>query len=146
MNDITEARRAAGEARWAGIGKRSRSRQMKAVRAAGGGRPRSRGPRCQCGKYTLHSAKQRGFDCCKRAGYDVTNRDRIVQRALDVSQFPTATFAVIRLRCSSLARTSCIVSGESVGAFFLPCRICVRTIPGTDHGGSTGLPRETVRM
>jgi hypothetical protein len=41
---------------------------MKAIRANGGGRPRSKMKRCRCGKYTLHSATQRGFDCCKRAG------------------------------------------------------------------------------
>lgn len=66
--DITEARRAAGEARWAGVSQRQRSKQMKAVRANGGGRPRSKAKRCRCGKYTLHSATLRGFDCCKRAG------------------------------------------------------------------------------
>lgn len=69
MNDeLSEARRAAGEARWRGVGKRARSQQMKAVRAKGGGMPRSAGPRCFCGRYTLHSARQRKFDCCKRAG------------------------------------------------------------------------------
>lgn len=66
--ELIEARRAAGAARWAGVGKRARSRQMKAVRAKGGGMPRSEGPRCFCGKYTLHSARLRKFDCCKRAG------------------------------------------------------------------------------
>jgi hypothetical protein len=78
MNEeITEARRAAGEARWAGVGKRARSRQMKAIRAQGGGRPRSKKARCFCGKYTLHSARQRSFDCCKRAGvYRKTGRSR----------------------------------------------------------------------
>ena len=50
MNDDKVA---AGKARWAGVGKRSRSRQMKAVRANGGGRPRSKKARCFCGKYTL---------------------------------------------------------------------------------------------
>jgi hypothetical protein len=75
MNEeISEARRAAGEARWAGVGKRARSRQMKAVRSNGGGRPRSKQKRCRCGKYTLHSARQRGFDCCKRAGVFQTPR------------------------------------------------------------------------
>ena len=59
---------AAGKARWEGVSDRARSRQMKAVRAHGGGRPRSKGKRCWCGRYTLHSATQRGFDCCKRAG------------------------------------------------------------------------------
>lgn len=65
---LIRARKAAGQARWEGIGPRTRSRQMKAVRAHGGGMPRSKGPRCWCGKYTLHSATQRQFDCCKRAG------------------------------------------------------------------------------
>ena len=63
MND----KQAAGKARWEGVSQRARSRQMKAIRANGGGRPRSK-KRCRCGKYTLHSATQRGFDCCKRAG------------------------------------------------------------------------------
>lgn len=65
---LLKARKAAGEARWAGVSKRSRSLQMKAVRANGGGRKRSDGPRCFCGRYTLHSATARLFDCCKRAG------------------------------------------------------------------------------
>lgn len=64
---LTEARKAAGKARWEGVSKRARSRQMKAVRANGGGRPRSK-ERCFCGTYTLYTATQRGFDCCKRAG------------------------------------------------------------------------------
>lgn len=64
---MNEARSAAGKARWAGVSKRARSRQMKAVRAQGGGRKRE-GKRCRCGRYTLHTARQRGFDCCKRAG------------------------------------------------------------------------------
>lgn len=67
-DDLTEVRRAAGEARWAGVSARTRSKEMKKVRANGGGRPRSEGPRCFCGRYTLHSASQRKFDCCKRAG------------------------------------------------------------------------------
>ena len=62
------AHKAAGKARWEGVGPRARSRQMKAVRAHGGGRQRSDKPRCWCGAYTLHSARQRSFDCCKRAG------------------------------------------------------------------------------
>ena len=33
-----------------------------------GGRPRSPAPRCYCGLRTLSSARQRSFDCCKRAG------------------------------------------------------------------------------
>lgn len=66
--ELTEARRAAGRARWAGVGERARSRQMKKIRANGGGMPRSKGPRCFCGQYTLRSAALRSFDCCKRAG------------------------------------------------------------------------------
>lgn len=65
---LIQARKRAGEIRWEGVSERSRSRQMKAIRAHGGGRPRSQGPRCYCGKYTLHCATQRQFDCCKRAG------------------------------------------------------------------------------
>jgi hypothetical protein len=65
---MNEEKIAAGKARWKGVSQRARSRQMKAIRANGGGRPRSKEKRCRCGKYTLHSATQRGFDCCKRAG------------------------------------------------------------------------------
>jgi polyisoprenoid-binding protein YceI len=43
------------------------------------------------------------------AGYDVTNRDRIVQRSLDVSQFPTATFTA-----SSVAIPDGAASGQTV--------------------------------
>lgn len=63
-----QAARRRGRLRWKGISKAERSRQMKAARASGGGMPRSKGPRCWCGKYTLHSAQSRRFDCCKRAG------------------------------------------------------------------------------
>lgn len=49
-DDPSESRRAAGEARWAGVSKRARSRQVKAIRANGGGRPRANGPCCWCGR------------------------------------------------------------------------------------------------
>ena len=65
---LLQARKAAGQARWQGVGPRARSRQMKAVRANGGGRQRSDAPRCWCGRYTIHTATARSFDCCKRAG------------------------------------------------------------------------------
>lgn len=57
-----------GELRWKGISSAERSREMKALRAKGGGNPRSTAPRCFCGKYTVHTAESRHFDCCKRAG------------------------------------------------------------------------------
>jgi polyisoprenoid-binding protein YceI len=55
------------------------------------------------------------------AGYDVTNRDRIVQRALDVSDFPTATFVA-----SSVTIPTGAASGQTV----------TLTVPGqlTVHG------------
>jgi polyisoprenoid-binding protein YceI len=43
------------------------------------------------------------------AGYNVTNRDRIVQQALDVSQFPTATFSA-----SSVAIPAGAAAGQTV--------------------------------
>ena len=65
--ELMRTRIAAAKARWKGVSKRQRSQQMKAVREAGGGRQRSP-ERCWCGAYTLHTATQRRFDCCKRAG------------------------------------------------------------------------------
>ncbi len=43
------------------------------------------------------------------AGYNVTNRDRIVRRSLDVSQYPTATF-----QAESAALPSGVTSGQEV--------------------------------
>lgn len=65
--ELSEIRRAAAKARWAGVSERSRSRQMKKVRANGGGRPRSP-DRCFCGERTLWTAALRAFACCKKAG------------------------------------------------------------------------------
>ncbi len=55
------------------------------------------------------------------AGYNVTNRDRIVQQSLDVSQFPTATFTA-----SSVLIPDAAASGQTV----------TLTVPGqlTIHG------------
>lgn len=55
------------------------------------------------------------------AGYNVTNRDRIVQRSLDVSSFPTATFTA-----QSVALPSGVGTGQAVNV----------TVPGqlTVHG------------
>lgn len=73
--ELSEARRAAGRARWANVGERSRSRQMKKIRANGGGRPRG-AQRCFCEANTLRSAALRAFDCCKRAGLYPQKRKR----------------------------------------------------------------------
>lgn len=55
------------------------------------------------------------------AGYNVTNRDRIVQRSLDVSSFPTATFTA-----QSVALPAGVDTGQAVNI----------TVPGqlTVHG------------
>lgn len=37
-----------------------------------------------CGKYTLRSALQRGFDCCKRAGVRVYVGNAKRPRAIDI--------------------------------------------------------------
>ena len=58
---------AMAKARWAGVTLAERSRLMKQVRSHGGGRPRDP-ERCYCGRNSLSRARQRRFDCCKRAG------------------------------------------------------------------------------
>jgi len=60
------------------------------------------------------------------AGYNVTNRDRIVQRSLDVGSYPTATFTT-----QSVALPASAESGQAVAV----------TVPGqlTVQGGTRSL-------
>lgn len=37
-----------------------------------GGRPRKDGKRCPCEQNTLRRAKERRFDCCRKAGHAIT--------------------------------------------------------------------------
>ena len=53
--------------RWKKTTKKQRKQTMRDVRSHGGGMPRS-AERCYCGATSLHTAKVRKFDCCKRAG------------------------------------------------------------------------------
>jgi hypothetical protein len=65
----TEAARLMGKARWRGIAKEERSRQMTELANKGAGRPRSDAERCFCGSTTMLHAAQRKFECCREAGY-----------------------------------------------------------------------------
>ena len=56
------------------------------------------------------------------AGYNVTNRDRIVQRSLEVSQFPTAT-----LQLQSVSIPAGAASGQTV-AFTVPGNLTVHGV------------------
>src|SRR6267143_183867 len=49
------------------------------------------------------------------AGYNVTNRDRIVQRSLDVSSFPTAVFEAHSVTLPAGAETGQTVTGSAPG-------------------------------
>jgi hypothetical protein len=75
-DEVAQAAASAGasamaKARWARVPAEERRRQMRLLSAQRvdprGGRPRER-LRCWCGARSLHSARQRAFDCCKRAG------------------------------------------------------------------------------
>jgi len=55
-----------GQARWAGIPKKERTRIMTEIGRLGG-RPKE-SKRCYCGAHTWERAKSRAFDCCRAAG------------------------------------------------------------------------------
>ena len=75
-------------------------------------------------KVTVQLANLASVDSV--AGYNVTNRDRLVQRALDVSSFPTAVFTA-----QSVALPAGIETGQAVNV----------AVPGqlTIHGVTKGV-------
>ena len=56
------------------------------------------------------------------AGYNVTNRDRLVQRALDVSSFPTAVFAA-----QNVALPAGVATGQTVN-ISVPGQLTIRGV------------------
>src|SRR5207245_8147134 len=70
------------------------------------------------------------------AGYNVTNRDRIVQRSLDVSSFPTAVFEAQSVALPAGAETG--AAGDVSGSRQLTIHGVTKDVPGSRRLRVTG--------
>lgn len=83
------------------------------------------------------------------AGYNVTNRDRIVQRSLDVNQYPTATFQADSTSLPSDAAGGQAMSGTLTGKLTIHgvTKNVTATIQGRANGNTAQLTGSvTIKM